>query len=130
MLNVTLKFSFYCVIFLFLGCSEVENKPSAFQIQHFTDSVSEAVIDSAYAAIRNGCDTMMVYQVPQMVDSFLKDSALLQKYFDTNFVYSDADKKVEKVIRQLQADCDSNLQKETYRRARLLLKAKPVRHKK
>ena len=130
MLNVTLKFSFYCVIFLFLGCSEVENKPSAFQIQHFTDSVSEAVIDSAYAAIRNGCDTMMVYQVPQMVDSLLKDSALLKTFFNKNNLYTSTDKKSEKVIRQLQADCDSNLLKETYRRAQLRQKLKPVRRKK
>ncbi len=102
---------------------------SDLEIQHLKDSVSEARIDSAYASIKKQCDTLMVYQVPQMVDSFLKDSALLQKFFDTNFVYRDADKKVEKVIRQLRADCDSSLQKETYRKALLRPKAKPVRRK-
>ena len=73
---------------------------------------------------------MMVYQVPQMVDSLLKDSALVFAFFNTNNLYTDADEKVEKVIRQLQADCDSNLLKETYKRARLRQKLKPVRRKK
>jgi hypothetical protein len=130
LLKVTLKFSIYCVIFFFCGCTDEEKPQTYLEIQHIKDSVSEARIDSAYAVIKSQCDTLMVHLVPQMVDSFLKDSALLQKYFDTNFVYSDADKKVEKVIRQLQADCDSSLQKETYRRALLRPKAKPVRRKK
>ncbi len=130
LLKVTLKFSIYCLIILQIGCAEGENQQTAFEIQRNKDSVSEARIDSAYASIKKQCDTLMVYQVPQMVDSFLKDSALLQKFFDTDFVYNDADKKVEKVIRQLWADCDSSLQKETYRRALLRPKAKPVRRKK
>ena len=130
LLKVTLKFSIYCVIVLFWGCTGGEKQQTYLEIQHFKDSVSEARIDSAYAIIKSQCDTLMVQQVPVMVDSFLKDSALLQPFFDSTELYRDADKKVEKVIRQLQADCDSNLQKETYRRARLLLKAKPVRRKK
>jgi hypothetical protein len=130
MLKVTLKFSIYCVIILFCGCTAGEKPKTDLEIQHIKDSVSEARIDSAYALIKSQCDTLMVYQVPQMVDSFLKDSALLQTFFDSTELYSDADKKVEKVIRQLQADCDSNLQKETYRRALLHPKAKPVRRKK
>lgn len=130
LLKVTLKFSIYYVIILFGGCTAGEKPQADLEIQHFKDSVSEARIDSAYAIIKSQCDTLLVYQVPKMVDSFLKDSALLYTFFDSTQLYSDADKKVEKVIRQLQADCDSNLQKETYRRARLLLKAKPVRRKK
>ena len=130
LLKVTLKFSIYCVIILLCGCTAGEKPQTDLEIQHIKDSVSEARIDSAYAVIKSQCDTLMVYQVPQMVDSFLKDAALLQKYFDTNFVYSDADKKVEKVIRQLQADCDSSLQKETYRRALLRPKVKRVQRKK
>ena len=130
MLNVTLKFAFYCVFFLYLGCSQGVKGPSELEIQHFSDSVSEARIDSAYAAIRSNCDTLMFYQVPRMVDSFLKDSALLQTFFNKNNLYSSTDKKAEKVIRQLQADCDSNLLKETYKRARLRQKLKPKRHKK
>jgi hypothetical protein len=129
MLKVTLKFSIYCAIILFCGCTAGEKPLTGLEIQHIKDSISEARIDSAYAAIKSQCDTLMVYQVPQMVDSLLKDSALLQHFFDSTKPYSDADKKVEKVIRQLQADCDSNLQKETYRRALLQQKTKPVRRK-
>ncbi len=130
LLKVTLKFSIYCVIIFFCGCTAGEKPQTDLEIQHIKDSVSEARIDSAYSAIKSQCDTLMFYQVPKMVDSFLKDSALLQPFFDSTKLYSDADKKVEKVIRQLQADCDSSLQKETYRRALLRLKAKQVRRKK
>jgi hypothetical protein len=129
LLKVTLKFSFYCVIVLFCGCVEGEKPLTDLEIQHSKDSVSEARIDSAYTNIKSKCDTLMVYQVPQMVDSLLKDSALLQAFFDTNNVYSDTDKKVEKVIRQLQADCDSNLLKETYKRALLRPATKLSRRK-
>ena len=130
MLKVTLKFIFYCVFLLFCGCWGEVKEPAALEMQHYSDSVSEARIDSAYAEIRANCDTMMLYRVPQMVDSFLKDSSLLQTFFDSTKLYSDADKKVEKVIRQLQADCNASLQKETYRIARQRQKAKPVRRKK
>lgn len=130
LLKVTLKFSIYCVIILVCGCTAGEKPQTGLEIQHYKDSVSEARIDSAYAIIKSQCDTLMVHQVPQMVDSFLKDAALLQTFFDSTALYSDADKKVEKVIRQLQADCDSSLQKETYRRALLRQQAKPVRRKK
>jgi hypothetical protein len=130
MLKVTLKFSFFCVIVFFEGCAGQGNKPSEFEMQHFKDSVSEARIDSANAAIKAQCDTLMVYQVPKMVDTLLKDSALLQQFFNNAVMYYDADEKVEKVIRQLQADCDSNLLKETYRIARLRQKLKPRQHPK
>ncbi|MEO7306108.1 MAG: hypothetical protein ABIR78_08540 [Ferruginibacter sp.] len=130
MLKRTIKFIVYCVYILFSGCAEGLQEPSALEIQHTRDSASEARIDSAYAAIRSACDTMMVYQVPVMVDSFLIDTSLVQTFFNTTQVYSDADKKVEKVIRQLQADCDSNLLKETYRRAQLRQRSKPMRRKK
>ena len=129
MLKVILKFIVCYTFFLFLGCSGEDKGPSIIEIQHHKDSVSEARIDSAYQAIKSNCDTLMVYRIPQMVDSFLKEAALLQTFFDTNNVYRDADKKVEKVIRQLQADCDSSLQKETYKRARLRQKLKQVRRK-
>ena len=130
LLKVTLKFSIYCVIIFISSCTAGKKPQTELEIQHIKDSVSEARIDSAYAIINNQCDTLMLYLVPQMVDSFLKDSALLQTFFDSTKLYSDADKKVEKVMRQLQADCDSSLQKETYRRARLRPKAKPVLRKK
>lgn len=130
LLKVTLNFSFYYVIIVFCGCTTGENPQAALEMQHIKDSVSEARIDSAYILIKNQCDTQMVHLVPQMVDSFLKDSALLQPFFDSTPLYNDADKKVEKVIRQLQADCAANLQKETYRRARLRQKVKPGPRKK
>ena len=129
MLKVILKSIIFYTFFLFLGCSSGDKGPSIVEIQHFKDSVSEARIDSAYQAIKSNCDTLMFYRIPQMVDSFLKDSALLQTFFDTINVYRDADKKVEKVIRQLQADCDFSLQKETYKRGRLRQKLKQVRRK-
>jgi hypothetical protein len=124
MLKVTLKFSFYCVIFFVAGCSGVDKKYPELATAHVQDSVSEARIDSAYAAIRSQCDTLMVHQVPQMIDSLLKDSALLNNFFRHDSLYYDSDKKVEKVIRQLLADCDSSLLKETYRRAQLQQKSK------
>lgn len=124
MLKVTLKFSFYCVIFFVAGCATGGEKQPELEMQHVQDSVSEARIDSAYAAIKSQCDTLMVHQVPLMVDSLLKDSALLNKFFMQDNLYRDHDKKVEKVIRQLLADCDSSLQKETYRRAQLQQKSK------
>lgn len=130
MLKVTLKFIFYCVIVLFWGCQEDEEQPAGLEIQHVKDSVSEARIDSAYLSIKSNCDTLMLKQVPQMVDSFLKDSALLQKFFRPRDGYTDVNKKVERVVRQLQVECDSNLQKETYRIARLRLKAKTQQRKK
>lgn len=130
LLKVTLKFAFYCSLCLFAACADEENKMTALEKQRIKDSISEARIDSAYAIIKSNCDTLMVHQVPQMVDSLLKDSALLQTFFDSTKIFSDADKKVEKVIRQLQADCDSNLLRETYRRALLQKRSKPVRRKK
>ena len=130
LLKVTLKFSFYCVIICCYGCSSGVDKASEPEIQRIADSLSEVRIDSAYAAIKSNCDTLIVRQVPQMVDSLLKDSALLQHFFDTADLYRDADKKVEKVIRQLKAECDSNLLKETYKIARLRQKLKPKRQTK
>lgn len=130
MLKVTLKFSFYCVIVSGTGCVQKDEKAAELEIAQRRDSLSESRIDSAYAAIKNSCDTLMIYQVPRMVDSLLKDSALLQHFFDTGDLYTDADKKVEKVIRQLQAECDTSLLKETYRRARLQQQIKTKRHPK
>lgn len=39
-----------------------------------------------------------------------------------------ADQKVKRVIAQLQADCDSSLQKETYKRVQALLQSKRSVH--
>lgn len=137
MLKVTIKFSL-CSIILFAGCglllpgcnSNTNDKPRAEDRQR-EDSISEARIDSAYAAINNACDTALLNSLPVLADSLMKgDTAYLQTFFDSITLYNDADKKVEKVVRQLKADCDSNLRKETYKRVQLLQKAKRSRHKK
>lgn len=130
MLKVTLKIAVYCAAICIYSCNEGESYELTNEKLRYQDSLSEARIDSAYREIRMNCDTLMVYQVPAMVDSFLKDSALLQHFFNTNDVYSDADKKVEKVIIHLLADCDASLRKETYRRAQLRQKLKPKPRKK
>lgn len=130
MLKVTIKFTVYCMLFSFLSCNSGENRSPEAEILHYADSVSEKRIDSAYLAITSNCDTLLLYQVPAMVDSLLKDSLSVYRFFDSSERFTDADKKVEKVIRQLQADCDSSLLTETYKRARLRQKAKPVRHTK
>ena len=110
------------------GCNGTDAKEDALSLQRIQDSVSEARIDSAYAAIKDRCDTLMVHQVPIMVDSLLKDSSLLNNFFKADSLFKDADEKVEKVIRQLQADCDSSLLKETYRRALLQKRPAPKQH--
>jgi hypothetical protein len=129
MLNVTIKFIVYCLFFSFFGCQAPQNRQPDLAILHYADSLSEARIDSAYAAIKANCDTLMKYKAPVMADSLLKDSGLLKIFFDT-IPYTDPDEKVQKVVRQLEADCDSNLLKETYRIARQRQKEKPVQHKK
>jgi len=130
MLKVTLIFLVYCTGTLVFGCTYKKNELSVEQVMHYQDSVSEARIDSAYKQIKSRCDTLMLYQVPLMVDSLLKNPHWVSRFSDKSFVYTDADKKVEKVVRQLLADCDSNLLKETYRLVQNRLKLKPVRHKK
>lgn len=129
MLKVTIKLAVYCIIFLFLGCNETKKEVPELEVLHYADSTSEARIDSAYAAIRSNCDTLLKYKAPVMADSLLKDSTSLKRFFAAA-LYTDADEKVERVIRQLQADCDSNLLRETYRIVRLRQRAKPAPRKK
>lgn len=129
LLKITLKFIIYCGVLLCFGCNGEEKPHTELTMQRIKDSVSEARIDSAYALIKSRCDTLLVNQVPKMVNSILKDTALLKTFFDSIHPYTDADKKVEKVIRQLQAECDSNLLRETYKRVLLQQKAKRSRHK-
>lgn len=129
MLNVTIKFTVYCLFFSVFGCQAPQNQQTDLSKQHYADSLSEARIDSAYAAIRNNCDSLLQYKAPAMADSLLKDSSLPEIFFDT-VPYTDPDEKVQRVIRQLKADCDSNLLKETYRITRQRQKQKPVHRKK
>ena len=137
MLKVTIKFilllSFLSVVFSISlpGCNSIADKNPEPKNMHLQDSLSEARIDSAYAAIKNACDTALLHVVPRLTDSLMKgDTAYLEIFFNSTSLYNDADKKVEKVVRLLKADCDSNLLKETYKRAQHLQKAMRVRHKK
>jgi hypothetical protein len=52
------------------------------------------------------------------------DSAPVYTAASDGVISEQADKKVQKVIRQLRAECDSNLQKETYKRVQWLLQLK------
>ena len=137
MLKVTIKFT-AVVFFLIAGCCVAlsackmgTNREQEDESVQKKDSISEARIDSAYLAINNACDTALLHIVPRLTDSLLRgDSIYLKTFFDSVALYTDADKKVEKVVRQLKADCDSNLLKETYKRVRLLQRPKPRLHKK
>jgi hypothetical protein len=130
MLKVTLKFSFYCVIFLVGGCVEEKKHPTEEELMRSADSLAEVRIDSAYAAIRINCDTLKARLVPQAVDSVLKDTASIHTIFKPTNLYYDSNKKVESVIRQLLADCDSSLQKETYKIVQQRLRSKQAKRKK
>lgn len=122
MLKVTLKFLIYCVAVTICGCNGQADRGALLAEQRQQDSLSEMRIDSAYAEIRKACDSLLVTQVPLWVDTLIADSTRRIK-FGTNLSYLDSNTKVEKVIRQLLADCDSNLRKETYRKVRLLRQA-------
>ena len=137
MLKVTIKFTASQLFLLALACiylpgcnSKGDENPEP-KDMHLEDSISEARIDSAYIAINNACDTAILHIVPRLADSLLKkDTAYLQAFLDSVSVYNDPDKKVEKVVRQLKSDCNSNLLKETYKTAQRLQKARRGRHKK
>ena len=132
MLKVTIKFTVPLFFLLLQSCKTADNSREAEEENRLrADSVSEARIDSAYVTISKNCDTLLVHEVPLMVELLKKkDTNAVRKLFDTVALYIDADKKVEKVIRQLKADCDANLLKETYRRLQPRPKPVPVRHKK
>ena len=128
MRKVTVNSLFYCAFFLFLGCRQGKNADSGPDLPalRYADSLSEARIDSAYTAIRSGCDTVVQQKAKALADSLVKDSNYLQRYFALSKPYTDDDKKVERVVRQLLAECDSSLQKETYRLVRLRQRSKPA----
>ncbi len=136
MLKVTIKFT-VCLFFLSAGCSSLlsdctgktDHQVKTDSLRQ-VDSVSEARIDSANTAINVECDTALLYTVPRLADSLMNgDTAYLKSFFDSAGMYNDEDKKVEKVVRQLKADCDSNLLKETYKTMQRLQKAKRWQHK-
>jgi len=124
MLKVTIKFT-GCLVFclaLGVGCGPADDSEQEKDAAlHRADSLSEARIDSAYKAIGDSCDTLRVHLVPGFVDSLMKgDTAYMDEYFNSGTPFIDSNKKVEKIVRQLQADCDSNLRRETFKRMELL----------
>ena len=128
MLKVTIKF-LLCLLFccgLNFGCSDAGKddieKDAAL---HIADSLSEARIDSAYKAITDSCDTLRVHKIPVFVDSLMKgDSAFMNKFFNSEAAFVDSNKKVEKIVRQLQDDCDAALRRETFKKLELRLRPK------
>lgn len=131
MLKVTIKFSVFVFFLCFMACKSDTDGKTEEDSMRSQDSLSEARIDSAYITIKNDCDTALLHTVPFLVNSILHGDTLgLSTFFDSALLFKDADKKVEKVIRQLKLDCDSNLLKETYKRVRLLKEAKQPQHKK
>jgi len=133
MLKVTIKFA-VCSVFccaLSWGCEPQQKRGDGDADRHYTDSISEVRIDSAYRAISDSCDSMRIHKLPQFTDSLMRgDTAFMNNFFDSAVLFHDADQKVEKVVRQLKGDCDTNLRRETYKRARLLLKVKRSLHTK
>jgi len=137
MLKVTIKFSWLsfflmaaaCIVFC--SCNQKSKSNTDDEAGHLADSLSEARIDSAYVAIKNECDTALLQLAPVLADSLQAgDSGCVKAYFSSRKPFSDADEKVERVVRQLKSDCDSNLLKETYRRVQLLKVPGSPRHKK
>ena len=133
MLKVTIKLPsclfFYCT--LALGCGPAAgNEMEKDAALHRADSLSEARIDSAYKAIGDSCDSMKLHLVPRFVVSLVKgDTAYLDKYFNSKSLFIDINKKVEKIVRQLQADCDSNLLREVYKMLPLRKRKRPIKGK-
>jgi hypothetical protein len=62
-------------------------------------------------ALLTACDAAPTYTSPN-------DAAVKQA----------ADQKVQRVIAELQADCDTSLQKETYKKVQALLQSKRPKH--
>ena|SRR5882757_8773692 len=128
MLKVTIKLPlclfFYCA--LGLGCNNKDNTDNEKDAAlHLADSLSEARIDSANKAISDSCDTLRVHMIPRFVDSLIKrDTIYMDKFFNNESAFIDSNKKVEKIIRQLQADCDSNLRTEAFKKSATSAKIK------
>ena len=126
MSKVTLKFTALLFLTVLASCSGSTDEHTKEDTLRIKDAASEKVIDSAYAVITRECDSLLQFKVPLLVDSLLKnDSLKLGSVYDTGIVYNGQDEKAEKIIRQLRADCDSSLLKETYKRYRQQQPPKP-----
>lgn len=114
---------------LVLSCQQRNTRqedPVAGQLR--SDSATEARIDSVYAELKPYCDSVLKNEVPVMAKALVNgDSSLFKTIFDSITLYSDTNKKAEKVIRRLQEDCRANWLTETYRITRSLKPSKPVR---
>jgi hypothetical protein len=129
MLKVTLKFTLFLLLTALVSCSDSTGKHTKEDTLRTRDAASEKKIDSAYAVITRECDSLLQFKVPVLVDSLLKnDSLKLTSLYDTGIVYKGQDEKADKIIRQLRADCDSNLLRETYKRFRQQQRLKPKRN--
>ena len=127
MFKVTLKLARSFLLVTLMACNNAAEDHTKEDRIRIADAASEAIIDSAYTAINRQCDSLRQFKVPIMADSLLKNDSLdLNIFFDTS-LYINKDEKAEKVIRQLQADCDSSLQKETYKIYRQQQRSKPKR---
>jgi hypothetical protein len=56
------------------------------------------------------------------------DSAPVYTSADDDAIQKKADEKVQRVMQQLRAECDSNLQRETYKRVQWLQQLKRQKH--
>jgi uncharacterized protein YcfL len=62
----------FIIIFLLAGCSSQQGREVYRQeIQRRADVEAEARIDSAYAAMKIECDSLLVNKVPVMADSII-----------------------------------------------------------
>jgi hypothetical protein len=60
-------------IFLLAGCNTPQGRDVYEQeMQQRADIAAEARIDSAYAAMKAECDSLVTYKVPLMADSVIK----------------------------------------------------------
>jgi len=130
MLKVTIKlplWPFFCWV-LSEGCGHADdNRNDKDAALHIADSLSEARIDSAYKAITDSCDTLKVHMVPRFVDSLMHgDTVYMDEFFNKEPIFIDSNKKVEKIVRQLQADCDSGLRREAFKRMEKIKRTKKV----
>lgn len=124
MLKVTIKLA--VLLLILVACNENVQYKDPDPSYKMADSVAETRIDSANAAIRDSCDSAVKKLVPRFADSLLTgDTAFMLQYFSSQPLFTDSNIKVQNVVRKLKEDCDSNLQKETYKLARRLRLSKP-----
>lgn len=125
MVQIKINIIIIFVLTVLHGCDD--RAKDADNAQRKMDILVEHRIDSAYEAIAAECDSMLINKVPEWAVSLAeKDSTSMHVFFTTERqLYNDTNKKIEKVVRQLKKECDSNLLKETYKRALQLQQLKP-----